>query len=160
MAENFCQIWAVPEWHSHSASRSGLCSSVYSLGLALHLCFGKTAFTIIKNQVLKLLLSLRRMEKARLTSSLAFWEKTRGPENVSLLSSLISFLGKVWWPELRCGLRPKNLEVGFWLPLSLASLQAVVSGPQCYRSITWFPEAIRHSLHDYGCHQRKGNSHR
>lgn len=35
----------------------------------------------------------------------------KGPENVSLFSSLISFLGEVRWPELRCGLGPKNLEI-------------------------------------------------
>lgn len=128
MAENFCcfwQTWAVPKWHSREQAGQALTPVWNSLCLELFLLKWNSIHNAVLGHTfcyIKLLLPLPRMEQARLTSNLAFWKETRRPENVSLFSSLISFPGKVRWPELRCGLWPKNLEGSLWLALPLASL--------------------------------------
>lgn len=152
-------------WTSRSGSHSSL---KFLVSWAVLLKWNSTysaivahTFLLSKNQVLKLLHSLPRMENARLTSNLAFWECIRGPEDVSLFSSLISFLGKAWWPEWRrqdCSPRILSWASDFRLPI--ASLQAVVSEPLRCRWITRFPVAIMHSLFDSGCYRREGNCHR
>lgn len=162
MAESFCyfcQTWAVPKWHRHK--QAGQTRDLNSLSWTVSLKLNDIQRALhpiyFCNEAITFSNIYQIYPAVESRSNFQYWHTQRKPKSkkTCLFSSLISFLGNIQWPKLGCGSWPKNLEVGFWLPLPLASLQAVVAGTLGDGAITWFAVPIMHSPLDYWWPDRK-----